>query len=545
MAPRRSVKNTAWESQNRSPADGFGRRFVPNDRVNSDARGAVAAQEDTTIGRPVVSSSPLQRLPEAQQYITQSLARVFAAAGAELYLVGGVVRDALLAHDIPADLDFATSAQPAQTRELLEAAGARSVYLVGERFGTVAAIFGDEPEAVTVEVTTYRKEVYPDATRFPAVAFDATLIDDLSRRDFTMNAIAVEASSGAVVDPWGGEADIVLALVRAVGDPDERFTEDPLRLLRAARFVSQLGFRLDWETEQAMSRQAESLGRISHERILMELTRLLLGPYVDHGLDVLRRTGLLTVALPELRPLAAEAETDLTTRLGREKDLWDHTVRVVRQAPPRAAVRWAALLHDAGKPQTRGVGPDGEVHFFGHERVGADLAGRIFARLNADKTLRSTVRALVELHSRPAAFEASWTDSAVRRLALEAGPVWDDLLDLAAADVTSGRERKRIEAARRVAGLRERFMQLQEQAALASLESPLDGNELMRLFDRPPGPWIKRVKEHLRELVIDGELAPDDRDRAAQIAVSLLETDEQFTDAQATMPASVSRYPHR
>ena len=175
-----------------------------------------------------------------------------------------------------------------------------------------------------------------------------------------MNAIAVEASSGAVVDPWGGEADIALALVRAVGDPDERFTEDPLRLLRAARFVSQLGFRLDWETEQAMSRQAESLGRISHERILMELTRLLLGPYVDHGLDVLRRTGLLTVALPELRPLAAEAETDLTTRLGREKDLWDHTVRVVRQAPPRAcrplggpAARCRQAPNPRGRPGRR------------------------------------------------------------------------------------------------------------------------------------------------------------------------------------------------
>ena len=493
------------------------------------------------IGRPIVIAPPLQRLPEAQQQITHQLAGVFADARAELYLVGGVVRDVLLGRDIPADLDFATSAQPEQTRELLEAAGARSIYLVGERFGTVAAIFGEEPASATVEVTTYRKEVYPDATRFPAVAFDATLADDLGRRDFTMNAIAVEASSGATFDPWGGEADIALAQVRAVGNPDERFAEDPLRLLRAARFVSQLGFRLDWDTERAMARQAESLTRISNERVLAELTRLLLGKYVDHGLDVLRRTGLLTVALPELEPLAAEAEADLTARLGREKDLWDHTVRVVRQAPARSAVRWAALLHDAGKPQTRGLSPAGEVHFFGHERVGADLAGRIFSRLNADKSLRSTVRALVELHSRPTSYEASWTDSAVRRLALEAGPVWDDLLDLAAADVTSGRERKRIEAARRVGGLRDRFAQLQEQAALASLDSPLDGNELMRLFDRPPGPWIKRAKEHLRELVIEGDLAPDDRDRAAEIAATLLESEGQSLANHPTAPTGVSQ----
>ncbi len=189
-----------------------------------------------------------------------------------------------------------------------------------------------------------------------------------------MNAIAIDARSGEMIDPWEGEADIAQALVRAVGDPDERFGEDPLRLLRAARFVSQLGFRLDWQTEQAMDRQAPSLARISRERILAELTLLLLGEYVDHGLDALRRTGLLQVALPEIEPLAAEAEADLTPRLGREKDLWDHTVRVVRQTPPRPAVRWAALLHDAGKPLTRSVGLDGEVHFFGHERVGAELA---------------------------------------------------------------------------------------------------------------------------------------------------------------------------
>jgi poly(A) polymerase len=271
-----------------------------------------------------------------------------------------------------------------------------------------------------------------------------------------------------------------------------------------------------------MARQAQSLARISRERILAELTRLLVGAFVDHGLDVLRRTGLLRVAIPGIEPLAAEAEDDHSGRFGREKDLWDHTVRVVRQAPPRPAVRWAALLHDAAKPLTRSVGLDGEVHFFGHERVGADLAGRVLSQLNADKALRTAVRALVALHGRPAAYEASWTDSAVRRLALEAGPVWDDLLDLAAADVTSGRERKRVEAARRVGALREHFQRLQDEADLARLESPLDGNELMRLFARPPGPWIKQVKDHLRELVIDGDLAPGDRERAAEIARELV-----------------------
>lgn len=473
----------------------------------------------------------LERLPATQQEITRLLAAAFAASEEELYLVGGIVRDVLLHRPLPADLDFATSAAPARTREILETAGASSVYLVGERFGTVGAVFGEVPDIAQVEVTTYRSEVYPDETRFPAVAFDATLTDDLGRRDFTMNAIAVEAASGSVVDPWHGEADIALAVVRAVGDPDARFAEDPLRLLRAARFVSQLGFRLDWDTEQAMGRQAPSLGRISRERILAELTRLLTGRYVDHGLDALRRTGLLAIAAPELLPLLGEADADLTTRANREKDLWDHTVRVVRQAPPRPAVRWAALLHDAAKPLTRGIDEHGDVHFFGHERAGAEIASRLLSRLNADKNLRTTVPTLVALHGRPAAYDTSWTDSAVRRLALDAGPAWEDLLDLAAADVTSGRERKRVEAARRVAGLRTHFTRLQEEADLAKLDSPLNGNDLMRLFARPPGPWIKRVKEHLRELVIDGDLAPDDRETAARIAAQLM--------AEEAAPANV------
>src|SRR5829696_3649640 len=478
-----------------------------------------------------VNTRVLDRLTPAQRDVTQSLAEAFGVAAEELHLVGGSVRVALLGRAQRADLDFATSAQPPRTLELLESAGTSSVYLVGERFGTIGAIFGEEPGRLRVEVTTYRREAYPDEHRFPQVAFDATLVDDLARRDFTMNAIAVEASSGEIFDPWGGEADIAQALVRGVGDPDERFLEDPLRLLRAARFVSQLGFRLDWRTEQAIARQSPSLARISRERILAELTLLLLGEYVDHGLDALRRTGLLQVALPEIEPLAAEAK--LATRLGREKDLWDHTVRVVRQAPSRPPVRWAALLHDEGKPLTRSVTLDGEVHFFGHERVGAELADRALGRLNADRALRSSVRTLVELHGRPAAYDPSWTDSAVRRLALDTGDAWNDLLDLAAADVTSGREHKRMAAARRIAELRARFNRLQEQVELARLESPLDGNDLMQMFERPPGPWIKGVKNYLRELVIDGTLPPDDRNAASQLARSFLAQEEPSPHASA------------
>ncbi|HET7093641.1 MAG TPA: RNA nucleotidyltransferase, partial [Thermomicrobiales bacterium] len=306
--------------------------------------------------------------------MTARLGERFAAAGETLYLVGGIVRDLLLGRDLPADLDFTTSAAPEVSQRLTNAAGADSIYLVGERFGTVGAVFGGAPDRVLVEITTYRREHYPDATRFPVVRFEASLIDDLSRRDFTINAIAADALTGEIVDPFGGEADIALGVLRAVGNPDERFAEDPLRLLRAARFVAQLGFRLDWETEAAMARHAADLRRISRERIYAELTKLLVGPFADYGLDALRRAGLLAEAIPELAPLSEEAELDLRGRMNREKDLWEHTLRVVDKAPARPIVRWAALLHDAAKPHTRSVSPDGQIHFFGHERVGAGLA---------------------------------------------------------------------------------------------------------------------------------------------------------------------------
>ena len=474
----------------------------------------------------LTGAAALPPLPAALMVVVERLARAFEAEGAELFLVGGIVRDQLLGRSLPADLDLTTSVAPDVTQRLGEAAGAASSYLVGERFGTVGLIFEDDAEArVQVEITTYRREHYPDASRHPAVQLGGSLLDDLARRDFTVNAIAANAASGAIVDPHGGQPDLHLGLLRAVGDPVERFEEDPLRLLRAARFVAQLGFRIEGETAIAMGRTAPALHRISRERILQELNRLLVGEFVAHGLEVLRETGLLAVAVPELIPLA-ETTGDAGSRgFGREKDLWAHTKRVTSRTPPRRAVRWAALLHDAAKPATRTVDAAGEVHFFGHERAGAKLAAKLLRRLNADKTTADAVARLVEMHARPESYEPDWTDSAVRRLALEAGSVLDDLLDLAAADVTSAREDRQRLAAARIAALREHLARLEEEQALAQLQSPLDGNALMALFDRPPGRWIAEIKDHLRELVIDGHLAPDDAQTAARIARELVEAE--------------------
>jgi poly(A) polymerase len=481
---------------------------------------------------PPTSANPTRRSPApdllaalspGERAVIERLTNVFAAAGAELALVGGIVRDFLLGLSLPTDLDLTTNVPPAETRRLGEMAGATTVYDVGEKFGTIGLVFPNpaEPETppVIVEITTYRSEHYPDATRKPAVTLGGSLVDDLARRDFTINAIAFDLRTQEIVDPFEGEADLHRGIIRAVGQPDQRFHEDPLRMLRAARFVARLGFYVEHETAEAMAREAVSLKRISQERIYAELTKLLTGAYAGHGLDTLLDAGLLPIAMPELRRFAAEALAERGPH--REKDLWEHTLRVIEKTPARPITRWAALLHDAAKPQTRTVDAAGEVHFFGHERVGAELARRLLTRLKADKETRESVSRLVDLHLRPAVYEADWTDSAVRRLMLEAEGVLDDLLDLAAADVTSAREQKQRAAAERIANLRARIVRLEAEHALAQLKSPLDGDELMAMFDRPPGRWIGAIKDQLRDLVIDGELAPDDKETAARIAREL------------------------
>lgn len=468
-----------------------------------------------------VKSSLLDHLRPDQRAVVATLAEAFAAAGAELYLVGGPVRDLLLDRPVPNDLDFATSIPPQRTKEIGAGLAHAGLYDVGEKFGTIGIVMPAGETTIPVEITTYRSEQYEAGSRHPEVAFGTRIEDDLARRDITVNAIAIDTRTGQVVDPFYGQADLAMGLLRAVGDPDERFAEDPLRLLRVARFVSQLGFAVESGTRAAMGRQAKTLETISRERVLAELNKLLCGDYADHALDVLLETGLFTIAMPELLPLEGAASSH--PGVHREKDLWEHTKRVVMQAPARPTVRWAALLHDAAKPLTRSVDHRGEVHFFGHERVGADLASKLLRRLKADKRTQHDVRRLVELHLRPASYDPeTWTDSAVRRLALEAGAVLHDLLDLAAADVTSGRAHKQREAAERVQGLKDHLARLEAEQALEELQSPLDGNELMAMFDRPPGRWIAEIKDHLRELVIDGELASDDKERAAGIAREMM-----------------------
>lgn len=456
----------------------------------------------------------MDRLPEAERAVTLRLTEVFRAAGEELYLVGGVVRDLLLGR-ARADLDFAGSASPETTKQLGRRAGADAMFDIGAAFGTIGLIFNAGDEPITVEITTYRSEVYPTRDRRPAVTHGVNLIEDLARRDFTINAAALDPTSEELIDPFGGVGDLLRGELHAVGDPLQRFDEDPLRVLRAARFAAELDFTIGADTLAAMRATGNQLARISVERIAAELNRLLVAPAVERGLTALEEGGLIAHALPELRPMV---EDDRAGGMVRHKDIWDHTIQVAAKTPPRLPVRWAALLHDAAKPQTRSVDEHGEVHFFGHELAGAGLARRLLRRLKQERALEERVTLLVAMHLRPSSYADDWTDSAVRRLALEAGAAFEDLLDLAAADVTSARAERQAAAARRVNGLRAHWERLEAEHALAELKSPLDGNELMAMFGRPPGRWIADIKDRLRDLVIDGELDPDDRATAEQLA---------------------------
>ncbi len=449
----------------------------------------------------------LSLLPGSMRQVTERLAAAFAEHGHELFLVGGSVRGLLLGQTVN-DLDFATDATPADTKIAGAAAAPDSMYTVGEKFGTVGFVFGDH----LVEITTYREEVYPTLDRRPEVRHTTDIAGDLSRRDFTVNAMAIDAHTGSVIDPFNGHEDLQRRLIRAVGNGADRFREDPLRILRGLRFIAQLDFELDPATLEAMRQMAPELSRISRERIASELNRLLVSRAASRALALAREADVLPHILPEIVPMAED------TGEGRHKDIWLHTLRVIEQSPPRLAVRWAALMHDAAKPMTRSVDDAGEVHFFGHERLGAGLARRTLRRLKQERALIDRVTQLVEFHLRPAGYDDSWTDSAVRRLVFEAGDLLDDLLDLVAADVTSARADRQREAAHRIQGLREHIEKLREQHELDQLQSPLDGNELMGIYGRPPGRWIGDLKDYLRDMVLDGTLEPGDKATAREEA---------------------------
>ena len=439
----------------------------------------------------------------------RELGELFDEAGHELYLVGGTVRDTLLAQGAPAegvDLDFATSARPEDTEALLrrftEQRG--TVFLTGARFGTVSAVRdGDQ-----IEVTTFRADEYEPGSRHPEVTFGDSLEGDLARRDFTVNAMAVRVPTFEFVDLFGGLSDLRRGVLRTPIDPHESFGDDPLRMLRLARFSSQLGADPDEATFAAAQEMADQLRTISAERIREELCKLMLGASPRRGLVLLTDAGLAPHVLPELDALRACVDPQ-----HRHKDVWEHTLAVIENAMalehrlpdggPDLVLRLAALLHDVGKPATRRLHDDGTVTFHHHEMEGWRRTKERMRELRFDKDTTRAVAELVKLHLRFHTYELGWTDAAVRRYVRDAGDQLQRLNLLTRADVTTGNARKERRIQRRVDELEERIEELQEQEELDAMRPPIDGREIMDHLGIDPGPVVGAAWEFLLELRID------------------------------------------
>jgi poly(A) polymerase len=410
----------------------------------------------------------------------------FRLAGRELSLVGGVVRDLLMGRD-HGDLDFATDALPRETTRILRGWADRQ-YLVGVRFGTVGARKGDR----VLEITTYREEAYTQEHRKPAVTFGKDLRTDLSRRDFTVNAMAIGLPDRVFVDPFGGVKHLAARVLDTPLDPEVAFSDDPLRMLRAARFVAQLDLTPAPRVVDAIERMRERLRIVSSERIGEELSRLLVAPEVAEGLELVVSAGLADLFLPELPALRLEQDP-----VHKHKDVLHHTFAVVERCEPRLTLRLAALLHDVGKPRTREITPEG-VTFHHHEVVGARMAReRLQALRYPAHTIDDVVR-LVEMHLRFHGY-SGWSDSAVRRYVRDAGHLLDELNQLTRADCTTQNpmKAKRLEALQD--DLEERIARLAEEENLEAMRPPLDGRQVMEHLGIGPGPTVGRALEYLME----------------------------------------------
>jgi poly(A) polymerase len=407
------------------------------------------------------------------------------------------------------DIDLTTDARPEQVLALLEPL-ADATWTTGIEFGTIGAQVGGEP----VEITTFRADRYDRVGRNPEVVFGDNLHDDLLRRDFTMNAMALSVTGDRVfTDPFGGLADLARGVLRTPAAPEESFADDPLRMLRAARFVSTLGVRVADDARGAMAAMAAELGRITAERVQVELNKLVTGSHPRAGLEILVDTGLAEIVLPELPALRMAADEH-----GQHKDVYAHTLQVLEQAialeddGPDAVLRWAALLHDVGKPATREFGPGGRVSFHHHEVVGARMTRRRLKQLRFPKAMAEEIAQLVFLHLRFYGYRSNeWTDSAVRRYVVDAGPLLPRLHKLVRSDVTTRNVRKARALATAYDTLEERIAALQEQEELDAVRPDLDGNEIMRLLDLPPGPLVGKAYRHLLALRMErGPLSHED-----------------------------------
>ena len=451
------------------------------------------------------------RLVTSQEPI-KGLAEAFAAGGFELALVGGPVRDAFLGRKVH-DLDFTTSATPDQVEKLVKPL-ADAIWDVGRAFGTIAAQLGEH----TVEITTYRADSYDGSSRKPDVVFGSSLQDDLFRRDFTMNAMALTLPEVTLVDPCNGLEDLLAGVLRTPIEPEVSFQDDPLRMMRGARFTSQLGAVIHPDTMAAMTTLAPRIADISAERVREELTRLLATESPRQGLEVLVETGIADIVLPELPALRLESDEH-----AHHKDVYQHTLTVVEQAieeekrrfpgqAPDVVLRVAALLHDIGKPATRKFEGGGVVTFYHHDVVGAKLAEKRLKALRFDNNTIDSVARLIELHLRFFGYsEQAWTDSAVRRYVRDAGEELQRLHILVRADVTTRNKRKADRLSFAYDDLEARIAVLAEQEEIQAIRPELDGEAIMAILGLPPGREVGEAYRFLLELRLDeGEIGVDE-----------------------------------
>lgn len=468
------------------------------------------------------------------------LGRVFEAAGEEIALVGGPVRDAFLGV-APHDFDLTTSAPPERTEELLALWG-QAVWDVGKEFGTI----GGRRGATSVEVTTYRSDTYEVGSRKPEVSFGDSLEGDLTRRDFTVNAMAMRLPSMALVDPHHGLEDLAQSRLRTPVTAEQSFDDDPLRIMRAARFAAQLGIDVDLDVMEAMEAMAPRLKIVSAERIRAELERLIVSPFPRRGLELMVHTGVAAIVLPEVAELVSTVDEHK-----RHKDVYEHTLTVLEQAmdletgpdgavpAPDFVLRFAALMHDVGKPATRRF-EGGSVSFHHHEIVGAKLTRKRMRALKFDKATTEAVAGLVALHLRFHGYgEAAWTDSAVRRYVADAGDLLERLHRLTRADCTTRNRRKALMLSAAYDDLESRIAALREQEELDAIRPDLDGDQIMEILGLRPSRAVKMARDHLLELRMErGPLGEE----GAKEALLAWWSSPEVRDIAAEYEAEQARY---
>ncbi|MFH1905329.1 MAG: HD domain-containing protein [bacterium] len=424
--------------------------------------------------------------------IIQSIFRIFSQAGKSIYLVGGSVRDLLMGKPLN-DYDFATSATPSEIIKILRNSRIKT-YPVGINFGTVGAFI----DKVELHITTFRKkEIYRGFSRKPDVDFGINIMEDLARRDFTINAMGIGADL-EIIDPFKGREDLEQKLIRTPKNPDIAFEDDSLRILRALRFQSQLGFEIEKNTRASLKKNAYRLLNLSSERIRDEMTKLLLGSYVEVALKNLMQEEIINYFLPELVPLKNLHEDSQL----HHKDVWMHTVKVVKNCPLDEKIRWTALLHDIAKPYVRTI-DEKNVHFYRHEDLGAKMAWGILTRLRFSNQDRKHICFLISKHMRANLYTSLWTDTAVRRFATKMGDKLSDVLSISKADITSYRKER---VSKKLQELSELEQRCEELISAKESKFPITGDELMDKFNLPPSHLIGKMKNKILEAITNESL---------------------------------------